>query len=72
MFRNIKTLKHIQDRSPKLLGATFMDIQNISNHSPSINQHKKLMTSNYQNMSLINNNCYKTQTNIFYGFLDWP
>ena len=31
MFRNIKTVKHIEARA--FWGVAFMDIQNISNHS---------------------------------------
>ena len=34
MFRNIKTVEHIKDQS--FLWVAFMDIQNISNHSPFI------------------------------------
>ena len=59
MFRNIKTVKHIQDRSPKLIGGWLLWIFKTSQiilHS-SINQRKKFMTSKYQNMTLINNNC---------------
>ena len=38
----------------------FMDILEISQiilHSSIKNQHKKFMTSKYQNMTLINDNC---------------
>ena len=57
MFRNI--VKHITAQSFLVEWMAFMDIQNISNHSPFIyiNQHKKFMTSKYQNTILVNNNC---------------
>ena len=40
----------------------FMDISNITNHSPFLykptnDKHKKFMTSKYQNTTFINNNC---------------
>ena len=48
-------------KSPKLLGGWLLWIFKISQiiHHSSVIQHQKFMTSKYQNMTLINNNCQK-------------
>ena len=54
-------LEILTHKSPKLLGGWLLWIFKISQiilHS-SINQHKKFITSKYQNTTLINNNCKK-------------
>ena len=68
---NIKTVKHTEAQSFLVGGwVAFMDIKNISDHSPfndsSINQHKKFVTSMYQNTTLINK--FKNSNQLFLWF----
>ena len=56
MFRNIKTVKNIKAQS-FLVGGFYGYSKYLKSFHSSINQHKKFMTSVYQNTTLINNNC---------------
>ena len=57
-------------KSPKLLGGWLLWIFKISQimFNSSINQHKKFMASEYQNMTLMNNNCLKNLNQIYLWF----